>query len=108
MDERKTVVAVDFDGTLARTMYPTILEPKKDMIEYCKELKADGAILILWTCRKGQHLEEAVTFCRSHGLEFDYVNENTPQVIELFGGDSRKICADIYIDDKALNVNDLP
>lgn len=42
--------------------------------------------------------------CKSWGLEFDAVNENLPQLIELYGIDSRKICADEYWDDKSVMV----
>ena len=31
---------------------------------------------------------------------YDAVNENLPEIIERYGGDSRKIFADIYIDDR--------
>ena len=33
------------------------------------------------------------------------MNENLPELIELYGGDTRKINADFYIDDKAVNPN---
>lgn len=42
-----------------------------------------------------------------HGLKFDAVNENLPEVIELMGGDSRKIFANEYIDDKNVLVDSL-
>ena len=42
--------------------------------------------------------------CAEQGLIFDAVNENLPDMIEKFGGDSRKIFADVYIDDKALRI----
>ena len=56
----------------------------------------------MWTCRAGEALERAVEFCRIHGLEFDAVNDNIPEIIELFGVNSRKITADVYIYDKAV------
>ena len=59
----------------------------------------------MWTCRSGIQLTQAVFFCKSYGLEFDAVNENLPDIIEKYGNDSRKISADIYIDDKALTNN---
>jgi hypothetical protein len=46
-------------------------------------------------------LEEAVAWCRMFGLEFDAVNENVAQTLEQYGTESRKISADVYIDDKA-------
>ena len=46
-------------------------------------------------------LEQAVAWCRMFGLEFDAVNENVAQTLEQYGTESRKISADVYIDDKA-------
>ena len=62
-----------------------------------------GARLILWTNREGDLLEEAVEWCKAHGLTFDTVNANLPELIDLYKNDCRKINADIYIDDKAVN-----
>jgi hypothetical protein len=98
----RKVVAVDFDGTLAVTKYPTIIKPINLVFNYVKEQQKNGAIIILWTCRHGKELEEAVEFCRENGLEFDYINENVPERIEAFG-ECRKISADEYIDDRAVN-----
>lgn len=65
--------------------------------------------MILWTCRNGADLTEAVKLCENVGLHFDYVNENAKEKLMAFGGmDNRKIYADEYIDDKAVNVSDLP
>ena len=49
--EYRKIIAVDFDGTLAVTQFPTIIEPKWNEIAICKTLKKQGCILILWTCR---------------------------------------------------------
>ena len=57
--------------------------------------------MILWTCRVGLNLTQAVRWCKSYGLEFDAVNENVPEILEKYGTESRKISADIYIDDKS-------
>lgn len=101
--EYRKIIAVDFDGTLAVTQFPTIVEPKWNEIAICKALKKQGCILILWTCRCGEDLTAAVEWCREHGLEFDYINENVPENVEKWGNDSRKIFAHEYIDDKATN-----
>ena len=94
------IIAVDFDGTLCRDCYPKIGEANEGLIRKLKELRARGDRLILWTCRRGEQLEEALFFCLVRGLVFDAVNENLPETIETFGGDSRKIFADLYIDDR--------
>lgn len=92
------IVAVDFDGTLAVTEYPTIISPIMQTIEFCKDRKAQGDTLILNTCRNGKALLEAVDWCGTQGITFDYVNENPPDRIAIWG-DCRKIYADIYLDD---------
>lgn len=105
---KRKIIAVDFDGTLYTDDYPDIGEPIWRTINYCKKEKENGAILILWTCRNGADLTEAVELCERVGLTFDYVNENAKESMFGYARDSRKIYADEYIDDKAINVSDLP
>lgn len=95
------IIAVDFDGTLCSDCYPKIGEANEGLIRRLKELQAGGDRLILWTCRQGVPLEEALHFCLLRGLRFDAINENLPEIVELYGSDSRKIYADIYIDDRS-------
>jgi hypothetical protein len=70
-----------------------------------KALQKKQHQLILWTHRSGKELEEAVEFCHQHGLTFYAVNRNFPEE-EWSQRDSRKILADIYIDDR--NIGGLP
>lgn len=98
-----TIYACDFDGTLAESIYPGIGSPNMALINHLIKRRKQGNKVILWTCRCGERLKEAVEWCRQFGLEFDAVNENLPEMIEWFGTDSRKIHADIFIDDKAVN-----
>lgn len=95
------IIAVDFDGTLCESSYPEIGQANIPLIKDLIGKKESGDKLILWTCRAGEDLDNAVEWCRGHGLVFDRVNENLPEIVELWGNDSRKITADIYIDDKA-------
>ena len=94
------IVAVDFDGTLCENAFPNIGAPKMDVINAIKVYKSYGWKIILWTCRNKEHLTKAIAWCETHGLEFDAINENLPEVEEMFGGYTRKIFADVYIDDK--------
>lgn len=106
--EQPLIIAVDFDGTLCTDAYPKIGIPVWKTINYCKRQKEMGAIIILWTCREGEKLEEAVGWCKFLGLEFDYVNEPAEIHQKQFGNTyTRKIYADQYIDDKALNIKDI-
>lgn len=92
-------IAVDFDGTIVEHDYPAIGKEKLFAFQTLKELEKRGARLILWTFRAGKELDEAVEYCRKNGIEFYAVNKNYPEEIpdETV---SRKIDADIYIDDK--------
>ena len=99
---RKEVIAVDFDGCLCENRWPEIGEPNVPAIEELKARQQAGAKIILWTCRAGERLDEAVKACESWGIVFDAVNEPLPEQIEKFGNDARKIFADEYWDDKAI------
>jgi hydroxymethylpyrimidine pyrophosphatase-like HAD family hydrolase len=99
---RKTIVAVDFDGTICENDFPKIGKPIKDVIEILKKLDEEEVILILWTCREGELLEEALEYCAKYEIPIHYVNENYP---ELPFKTSNKIYADFYIDDRAHSVD---
>ena len=100
-DKQIRIIAVDFDGTLCSECYPEIGLPNLPLIYLLKQLQEQGTKLILWTCRCDEHLEKAVEWCGNFGLEFDAVNQNVPETIALYGTESRKISADVYIDDKS-------
>ena len=95
------IYAVDFDKTLNMAgSYPDLGEPNTELIEILKEKQAAGDKIILWTCREGELLNQAVEYCKKHGLEFDAVNDNLPENIEFFGNNCRKVWAHHYIDDR--------
>lgn len=92
-------IAVDFDGTIVDHEYPGIGKEKLFAFQTLKEFERMGARLILWTFRTGKELDEAVEYCRKNGIEFYAVNKNYPE--EVFDETiSRKIDADVFIDDK--------
>lgn len=97
-------IAVDFDGCLCTNAWPGIGAPNTELIESLKRRRETGDKLILWTCREGALLDVALEWCRARGLAFDAANENLPEMVERYGGDCRKISADEYWDDKAVNV----
>ena len=91
------IIAVDFDGTIVEDKYPKIGKAMPFAFETLKLLEKDGHRLILWTVRKGKPLDEAVEFCRKNGIEFYAVNKNFQEEEE---GSSRKLNADIFVDDR--------
>ncbi|WP_421918799.1 BT0820 family HAD-type phosphatase [Marinifilum sp.] len=99
------IIAVDFDGTIVQHKYPQIGGEIPFAIQSLLELQKEGHQLILWTYRTGELLDEAVDFCENKGLEFYAVNKNYPEE-EFDESISRKIYADLYIDDR--NIGGLP
>ena len=64
------IIAVDFDGTLCDEDFPSIGDPHLSLINDLINLQSRGSKLILWTCREGNRLHEAVEWCRNYGLIF--------------------------------------
>ncbi|MHB8259683.1 MAG: BT0820 family HAD-type phosphatase [Bacteroidia bacterium] len=99
------IIAVDFDGTIVEHAYPAIGKEMLFAFDTLKALQNKGHKLILWTFREGDTLEEAVEFCKQRGIEFYAVNKSFPE--EKYDiSVSRKISADIFIDDR--NIGGFP
>lgn len=98
---RKTIIAVDFDGTICENKFPKCGKIKKGVTEAIRKLQEKGAIIILWTVRSGEYLTDAIDYCHENGIYPDLINENIP---ELGFETSNKIYADYYIDDRSVPV----
>lgn len=98
------ILGIDFDGTLCEHKYPEIGEPNVYLINRLKRLRKLGHKLILWTCRDGKPLEEAVAWCKMFNLEFDAINDDLPEIKASFKDHSRKVYADVYIDDRNIEI----
>lgn len=96
------IIAVDFDGTLCENAWPGIGPARTGVIDYVLGEQMTGAKLILWTNRVGERLDEALEWCAERGIAFDAVNENLPEIVQAFGGDTRKVFANEYLDDRAV------
>ena len=101
---KNKIIAVDFDGTLCENKYPEIGAPRLDVIKKLLKEQQAGARTILWTCRSGEDLAAAIYWCLDRGITFEAINENLKSTVDYFGRDSRKICADEYWDDRAVNL----
>lgn len=104
-DALPKAMAVDFDGCICKSRWPEIGAPNAGVIAAIKQRQREGWKVILWTCRSGELLTQALDWCRVQGLTFDAVNENLPERIKLYGGDCRKVSADEYWDDKAVEMS---
>lgn len=100
ISDRSKLIAVDFDGTIVEDKYPQIGKPMLFAFETLRKLQEDGHRLILWTYRSGRALREAVEFCREQGIEFYAVNASYPEEEYDVSQSSRKIHADVFIDDR--------
>ena len=87
------VIALDFDGTIVEHKYPEIGEEIPFATETIRMLIAERHKVILWSVREGKLLDDAVNWCR----------EETKENNNHF---SRKLKADIFIDDR--NLGGLP
>jgi hypothetical protein len=104
MSHVETVIAIDFDGTIAKHRYPNIGEPVPGAFEWMKKFQEAGAKLVLYTMRSDDSpdpalrgtLTDAVEFCRGYGIEFWGVNTNPEQREWTY---SPKTWAHVYIDD---------
>lgn len=99
------ILAVDFDGTLSFGKWPDVGPANENLFDFLKSRRAIGDKIILWTCREGKSLSDAVSWCNMQGLDFDAVNDNLPEIIDFYGVNSRKISCDLYIDDRAITAN---
>ena len=94
------IIAVDFDNTIARTTFPEIHGEIAGAIDSLNRFQTAGHTIILWTCREGKYLDDAVRWLAGHGFSPDCVNCHSEKQISEWGTDPRKIGADVYIDDR--------
>lgn len=91
-------IAVDYDDTITLYKpYPQKAAVNPEAKKYLDKLNKLGFIIILWTARIGDAYEEAYDRCiNEFGLT--YIKKDSPTYLH---GDSGKLVASYYIDDKA-------
>lgn len=100
-------IAVDFDGTVVIFDWPKIGTERPQAIKVLKSLKKNGHRIVLWTCRTGSALNDALTWLRERGIQPDGINDHAPDsdIFEMVSKEDlenhKKIHADIYLDDKS-------
>ena len=97
---KSLLIAVDFDGTVVEDKYPGVGKAKPFAIETLKMRQNDGHRLILWTYRHGSKLQDAVRFMEDNGVPPYAVNRSYPEEESHPSDVSRKIHADLFIDDR--------
>ena len=96
------IIAIDSDGTICRSPFPTIEGTMPGAKEVISRLHAGGHYIIIWTCRTGQNLLDAVNWMLKEGIPFDRVNDHNPDNLARYGDGGKKVYAHCYIDDKNL------
>jgi len=101
-EEEPQAIAIDFDGTIAdhedKDGEDNDLgeqEPRKGVKEALNRFWDAGLKIIVWTSR--EDLDEVADWMDDYKLPYDDVNNNTEQ-----DNNSRKIKADVYIDNRAV------
>lgn len=104
------IIAVDFDGILCENKFPDIGKPNYEVISLVRQLIDKGHEVILWTSRVDEELIAAIDWCGDRGLHFTCINENAPSNIakwkEKYPNGTRKVYADVYIDDHNIEYHD--
>ena len=94
------IIAVDFDNTIARTTFPEIHGEIPGAVDVLTRFQSVGHTVILWTCREGKVLNDALLWLADHGFTPDCVNCHSEKQIAEWGTNPRKVGADVYIDDR--------
>lgn len=98
----RKILAIDFDGTIVDDCFPDVGNLKPGAKEAINDLYDAGFKVIIWTCRSGVNLLKAVEFLAKEGVKYHHINQSCPDNVKLYGCDTRKVYADIYVDDKGL------
>lgn len=94
--QRDKVIAIDFDGTIYNSTNKQLINGAKEAI---KILHQKGYVLVLWTCRSGNRLKNAINILKQYDLyQYFYCINETPDFVKYKV--SCKVCASFYIDDR--------
>ena len=106
---KSLIIAIDFDGVIAEVNnnwipgtpnVPGCLVKNADV--YIRKLHEDGHKIIIWTCRGGYNLYLAEQFIEKHDIPYDRINDNVDGHYDKFKHNTRKVHANIYIDDNQI------
>ncbi len=101
-ETKRLIFAIDFDDTICKQNYPECGEMIEDAREVINELYDSGHHIIIWTCRMEEPADKARKFLEENGIKYHTFNEHAQSIMDFYGNNTRKIFADVYIDDKQL------
>src|SRR5215467_3676952 len=94
-------IAVDFHGTCVGHNYPDTGKTIDLAVYYLQKLQRFHE-LILWTCGNDKELQDAIAWFAEHKIELNDIAYFPVR------GVIRKVCADFFIDDKAIGTPLMP
>ncbi|PWR74828.1 hypothetical protein ACKUB1_13760 [Methanospirillum stamsii] len=98
-----TVISVDYDGIIVTDgNWPEPGQVIPEAVESINRLHDSGFCIIINSCRIGKAEEAMVRKLNELGINYCRVNENCPERIKKYETDTRKISADLYIDDRSV------
>lgn len=90
------LIAVDMDGTLCEgKFWEEVTTPNPEIIEFVNDLYKRWAHIIIWTARQREYYVATAKWLDDHWVMYHGISMRV------------KIGADLYIDDKCVNVEDL-
>jgi len=98
----KAIIAIDFDLTICMSNYPELGMQRNGASLVMNSLIKEGYGIVVNTCREMLPLADAIKWMEANDIPYHYLNCNFPHLIEFYGSDSRKISADLYVDDKCI------
>lgn len=93
------VIAIDFDGTCVTHAFPNVGK-EIGAVDVIKALVNKGHKIILFTMRDLEYLTPAVAWFEKNNIPLYGINDNPGAKWST----SRKVYADMYIDDMALGI----
>lgn len=102
------IIAIDFDDTIVKSNFPTILGQRRLAKWAINKLHKKGFYIIIWTCRHEIDEAQAYSYLTQNNINFSSINRPHPSLVKFYNNDTRKISADIYIDDRGLYFFGLP
>lgn len=84
------IIAVDFDGTISRGKFPAIDGEQPYAGESLRKLHDEGHKIIIWTCRTGEQLLNAINWLLERKIPFDRVNDHDPKNVAKYGEGGKK------------------
>jgi hypothetical protein len=99
------LIAVDFDDTICfgnneDDPSKTVYRFDMNAIRILKDFQKRGGSIILWTCRSGKSLTDAMNEMAGIGFYPDYINYDHKMTIAKWGDNGKKVYADLYIDER--------